>query len=176
VILIVLLVHSCQISARNSALKDYSNNVASIVQSSDNTGAQLFNLLSGRASGTDATGVQNQINDVRVSADSQLAKARGLDVPDEVKGAQQDFVLVLRMRRDGIAGIGQEIQRALGSAAAGDAVNRIAGDMALFYGSDAVYKAYVGTGIAGALHAAGIAVGPNGQTIDPGQFLPDLGG
>jgi hypothetical protein len=175
VILIVLLVHSCQVSARNSSLKDYSNNVASLIQSSDNTGSQLFNLLSGRGSGFDASNLQNQINDARVSADSQLSKAQGFDVPDEVRSAQQDLVLVLRMRRDGIAGIGQQIQRALGASTATDAINRIAADMALFYGSDAVYKNYVGTGIASALHGAGIAVGPNGQTIDPGQFLPDLG-
>ncbi len=37
IILIVIGVHSCQISQRNSALKDYNNNVASLIQQSDQT-------------------------------------------------------------------------------------------------------------------------------------------
>ena len=41
-ILIVLGVRSCQISARNSSLKDYTNNVSSLNQQSSQTGQQFF--------------------------------------------------------------------------------------------------------------------------------------
>ena len=47
-ILIVLGVHSCQISSRNSALKDYTNNVSSLIQQSNETGANFFKLLCDR--------------------------------------------------------------------------------------------------------------------------------
>jgi hypothetical protein len=174
VILIVLGVHSCQLSARNSSLKDYNNSLASLIQSSDNTGAQFFGLLSA-GTASDATTLQNRINEARVAADAQLSKAQGLDVPGEVRTAQQDLLLTLTMRRDGIAGVATQIQRALGPSTSADAVKRIAADMARFYASDVLYKNYVATGIAAALHAAGIPVGPNGEMIDPGQFLPDLG-
>ena len=174
-ILIVLGVHSCQVSARNSSLKDYSNNVSSLIQQSDQTGAQLFNQLSSGGGANNATNLQNQINQTRVNADSQLSRARGLDVPDEMRAAQQDLELLLKMRRDGISNIATQIQPALGSSASQDAVNAISGEMARFYASDVVYKDYTVPQIVSALHGAGIAVGgTNGQSFENGQFLPDV--
>ncbi len=176
VILIVLGVHSCQISARNSSLRDYANNVSSLIQQSNQTGAQLFSQLSGGGSASNVTTLQNQINETRVNADTELNHAQGLDVPDEMKGAQQNFLLTLQMRRDGVARIAGSIQQALGTSTSKDAINAVATDMARFYASDVVYKGYTTPLIAGALHSAGIAVGgANGVTIEGGQFLPDLG-
>src|SRR5947209_20186047 len=48
---IVLGVRSCQISARNSSLKDYTNNVSSLNQQSSQTGQQFFNQLSSGGGG-----------------------------------------------------------------------------------------------------------------------------
>jgi hypothetical protein len=174
-ILIVLGVHSCQVSARNSSLKDYNNNVASLIQQSNQTGSQLFSQLSGGGGSSNAANLQNQINETRVGADNELSKANKLGVPDEMRSAQQNLQLTLQMRRDGIANIATEIQPALGTSANRDAVNAIAAQMARFYASDAVYKDYTTTRIAAALHSAGIAVGgANGETIEGGQFLPSL--
>ncbi len=175
-VLIVLGVHSCQISQRNSALKDYNNNVASLIQESNQTGTQLFGQLSSGGGSGNAINLQNQLNETRVNADTELDRARGLDVPDEMRGAQQNVVLALQMRRDGIKNIAARIQEALGTSTSRDAINSIAAQMARFYASDVVYKDYATPLIAGALHAAGIGVGgTNGETIEAGQFLPDLG-
>jgi hypothetical protein len=172
-ILIVLGVHSCQVSQRNSSLKDYNNSVSSIMQQSVATSKTLFQQLNGGASS--GTALTNSINEDRVQADSQLKKAQGLDVPDEMKPAQQDVLSALQMRLDGIGDIAQQIQPALGQSTSQDAVNAIAVDMARFYASDVVYKLYAGPLIAGAFKAAGIAVGgANGQVIYGGQFLPDV--
>jgi hypothetical protein len=172
-ILIILGIHSCQVSARNSALKDYNHNVSSLIQQSNQTGSQFFALFNGSAgSGQDLT---NQINQARASADAQLRHAEALDVPDEVKGAQQTFVLALKMRRDALANIAQLIQRALGTSTRDDAIKQMAAEMGRFWASDVIYKDYTAPMIAAALHSAGIAVGPNGETIEGGQFLPDLG-
>jgi hypothetical protein len=175
-ILIVLGVHSCQISARNSALKDYNNNVSSLIQESNQTGSTLFQqLASGGGGSSNAPNIYNQINETRVNADAELTRAQGLDVPDEMKSAQQNVVLALQMRRDGIADIAQNIQPALGNSASKDAVNAIAADMARFYASDVLYKDYALPRIAGAFHSAGIAVGNgNGEVLEGGQFLPSV--
>lgn len=173
-ILIILGIHSCQVSARNSALKNYANNVSSLIQQSDQTGGQLFNQLSGGAGGN-PTALQNQINQTRVSADNELSKGKGLDVPSEMRAAHTNLLLTLQMRRDGIANIATEIQPALGTSTSHDAINGIALNMARFYASDVVYKGYAAPKIAAALHAAGIDVGgSNGVQIDGGQFLPDI--
>jgi len=174
VILIALLVHGCQVSARNSALKDYTNSVSSLIQQSDNTGTSLFRVLTSGGGQANAQSLNNQINQTRVQASTQLGNARGMNVPDEVKGANQNVVLALQMRVDGITNIASEIQPALGTATSQTAISSIAAEMARFYASDVLYKDYAAPGIAGALHAAGIAVGGNGESIYGGQFVPSV--
>ena len=175
VILIALGVHSCQVSAANSALKDYTNNVSSLIQESDATGSQLFQALSSGASSSTPTSLQNNINKVLASAQKDLSRAQGLSAPDQLKSAQQNLVLTMRMRANGISTVASQIQPALGTSTSKDAINAIAGAMAQFYASDVIYKDYIATAIAGALHAAGIAVGaPNGESISAGQFVPDV--
>jgi hypothetical protein len=172
VILLVLGIHSCQVSARNSSLRSYNNNVSSIIESSSNTSQQLFGLLSPGSSAGNAQQLTSQLDQARQAADQTLSKAKSIDVPGQVSDAQRNLVQALTMRRDGIQGIATAISPALSNNT--DAVNRIATDMALFYASDALYKSYTGPQIASALNAAGIAVGPNGEQINPAQFLPAL--
>lgn len=175
VILIALGVHSCQVSQRNSALKSYSNDVSSVITDSNNTGNQLFKILSSGASSTSGTSVYNSITQTLSQARRQLATARRLSVPDQLKAANQKLLLALQMRVDGIANIAQQIQPALGNSASHDALYAIAAEIARLYASDVVYKDYTTTEIASALHGAGIAVGPpNGQNIAGGQFVPNV--
>jgi hypothetical protein len=174
-ILIVLGVRSCQISARNSSLKDYTNNLSSLNQQSVQTGTQFFNQLSGGNKAGSAPALTNQLNETRIQADNQLTHAHGLDVPDEMKGAQQNFLLALQMRRDGIAAVAGRIGEALGTTTSKDAVNEIAADMARFYASDVLYKDYTTDLVSGALKSANISVGGDtGVTIDAHQFLPNI--
>jgi len=175
VILVALGVHSCQVSARNGALKDYTNSVSSLVQRSASTGANLFHVLGAGASASSAPSLQNQINQARSDAAGELTTAQGLSVPDETRGAQSNLVLAMRMRVDGITTIASEIQPALGTSTSKDAISAIAAAMARFYASDVLYKLYAAPAIAAALHNAGLAVGdPNGQAISGKQFVPDV--
>ena len=175
VILIALGVHSCQVSQRNSALKSYANDVSSVITDSNNTGNQLFTILSRHSGSANGTGVYNSIAQTLGSARKQLQTAKGLSVPDQVKTANQNLLLALQMRVDAITNIAQQIQPALGNSASKDAVYAIAAEIARLYASDVVYKDYTTKQIAAALHGAGIPVGaPNGQTIAGGQFVPDV--
>jgi uncharacterized protein YoxC len=174
-ILIVLGVHSCQISQRNSSLKDYTNNVSSLVQQSDQLGSRFFSLISSGTS-SNVSSLQSSIDEARVQAGNQLNRAHSLSVPDEMKAAQTNLVLALQMRYDAIGNVARKIQPALGTSTSKDAITSIAAQMARFYASDVVYKDYTTPHIASALHAAGIAIGgSNGETIESGQFLNDLG-
>jgi hypothetical protein len=179
VILIVLGVHSCEVSARNSALKDYSNSVASLITKSDQTGKTFFSELSGAGATTNATQLQTQVNQTLGDARSQLSQAQGLNAPSEMDVAQQNLVLALQMRANGIENIANELQPALAKSTSADAVNRIAAEMARLYASDVVYTDYAAPAIAGALNAAGIhpqtSSNPNGQPIASGQFVQDVG-
>jgi hypothetical protein len=172
-ILIVVGVHSCQVSQRNSALRNYSDNVATIVRTSNQTGQQFFTLLSSAQSSSNAPNLQSRVDEAHLTAESQLSRAQGLSVPDEDKGAQQNLVLSLQMRRDGIGNVAHQLQSALQPSTASAAVNAIAAEMARLYASDVLYKDYTLPAIVSALHSAGIAVGGiNGVPLESGQFVP----
>jgi len=174
-ILIVVGVHSCQVSQANGALKDYTVSVNALMQSSQQTSKQFFNLLSSGTGSSNAPNLQSQVDEARLSASNQLSRAQGLSPPDSVKTAQQNLVLALQMRVDGIGNIAQQLQPALQSQTATDADNGIAANMARFYASDVLYKNYVLPTIVGQLHKSGITVGgPNGEPLFAEQFLPDV--
>jgi hypothetical protein len=176
VVLAAVGIHSCQVTQTNNSLKDYNTSVRSLIQQSNNTGGYVFRLLSGGASTTNETGLTQSLNDAAKTASSQLSSASNLSVPGAMQSAQQNLLLTLRMRRDAIMSIASEIEQAVGTTTRTDAVNAIAAANAQFYASDVTYKLYSLPEIVGALQAAGIAVGgANGQVVDGGQVLPDLG-
>jgi len=173
VILIGIGVHSCQVDQRNSALKDYNSHVAAVIQSSQNTSRQFFQVLSGRGG---AGQMRISINQARDSAASELNQAKGFSVPGGLGDAQRNLVLALQMRVDGIAGVGGEIEQAVGGPSTSQgAINAIATQMARLYASDVLYKDYTLPLIVGALKNASIPIGGlDGQQIVSSQFLPDI--
>lgn len=171
--LIVVGVHSCQVSARNSALRDYDNSVASLIARSDQTGRALFAELSGASGSSNQTGLQTQVDQTRQEAMAQLNDAKGLGVPDQVAAAHSQLVLALRMRSDAISRIAVELQPAMAKPMAGAALATIARQMSRLYASDVLYNDYAAPGIAAALRRASIPVGgQQGQPITHGDFVP----
>lgn len=174
-ILIVIGVHSCSVSQANSALRNYNDSVASLIRSSNQNGDQVFSALASGINSNNATTVQQQVDDARLTASNQLNKAEGLGAPGAVSSGQQNLVSLMRMRRDGITNIASDLQQTLQSSTASNAVDSIAAEMARLYASDVLYKDYVLPNIVSALTQAGIAVGgANGEPIDPNQLLPNV--
>jgi hypothetical protein len=171
VILMILGIHSCQVSSRNNALKTYSTNVASLIQQTDQTGSQLFALLSQGNASSHEQSLQNSLFSLKGRAQSELQSTQGLSVPDQVTAAQQAFVLTMSMRANGISDVAANIQTALSRSTAQQGVNAIAVDMQKFLGSDVVYTLYTAPGIVAALHAAAL---PVAGTVKPTSFFPNL--
>jgi hypothetical protein len=174
-VLIVVGVHSCQVSQANSNLRDYAVSVNSLMQSSQQTGQRMFTLLSSGQNSGNASNVESQVDEARLTASNQLRQARGLSTPGQLQGAQANLVLALQMRADGIANIAQDLPSALQAQTAATATSAIAAEMARFYASDVLYKDYTLPKLVAALRQAGIAVGgASGEPIFQGQFLPDV--
>jgi archaellum component FlaF (FlaF/FlaG flagellin family) len=175
VILIAVGIHSCEVSQRNTALKDYANSVASLIQRSDQTGSNLFSELSGAGGASNVPQLQTQLNQTTDDAGHQLSNVKGLSVPDEMKGAQRNLLLVFAMRHDALMRIAGNIQQTTSKSSSGDAVNTIAAEMGRLYASDVIYKDYAAPDIAAALNGVGISTtGPNAQPISGGQFVQDV--
>jgi hypothetical protein len=175
IILIVVGVHSCQVSQTNSALRDYSDRVNALIQASDQTGSSFFHVLASGQGASNAPNLSSQVAEAHLAASSQLGQAESQSVPDQMSTAQRYLVDALRLRADGIGNIAGDLQAALNSRSSGQAVNMIAAEMARFYASDVLYKDYALPAIINALQADGITVGgSNGEPINEGQFLPSL--
>jgi hypothetical protein len=166
-ILLVFGVKGCLDSRTKNSLKDYNREVAAIAQdSNDQVSKPLFDLLS-NTSGS-SIGLQQNINQVRVTADEDVKRARALSVPGDMRDAQYHLLLALTLRSEGVAKIAADLPNVSGNDKRA-AVRRIAGLMRGFLASDVVYSQRVIPYIQEALDAHGI----QGQTIAASQFLPD---
>jgi hypothetical protein len=170
IVVVALGVHSCQVSATNSALQDYTNSVSSLNQQSVANGKTLFTELAQASGAGNLTNVNNGINTILNNERRVYKKATEASVPDQVKTGNAFFLNALKMRVDGLFGISKDIQPALSSSATLASVNTLAADIARFYASDVVYIDYALPQIIGALHAAGTRFSP----INHDQFLPNV--
>ncbi|MGH2876457.1 MAG: hypothetical protein ACRDLV_09415 [Solirubrobacteraceae bacterium] len=169
IVLIALGVHSCQVSASNSALQDYANSASSLISRSNANGTALFGELT-PSGASSAFSVQHSVNQTLTSATDLLSQAKRQSVPGQMRTANGNLIWMLKMRSDGLAKLAHDIQPALGTSTNLATITAIAGDMAYFYASDLVYKGYVAPEIYAAMHSAGVRFAP----LPTGQFLADL--
>jgi hypothetical protein len=168
-LLLLFFVNSCRDRQRENALKDYNRQLSTIAtDSARQVGAPFFQLLE-EGGGGQPQELQTDISSFRVTAEQQYEQAKRLDVPSEMRGAQQAALMALEWRRDGLDRIAQQIRLALGdeSEQADDAIKDIAGQMAAFMASDVAWDTRVVPFITNALEQEEIG----GQEISRSPFL-----
>lgn len=171
-LLLVIAVNACRNSQRENALKDYNRQLSTIAtESSQQVGEPFFQLLT-EGGGGSPQDLQTAISGFRVQAEQQYEQAERLDVPDEMRPAQQSALVALEWRRDGLDLIAQRIRTALGDEGeeADTAIEDIAGQMEVFLASDVAWYTRVAPFVQQALDEQEIG----GQDIVRSQFLPDL--
>jgi hypothetical protein len=169
-VLLFIAVKSCRNSAHENALRDYNRQISAIGDdSARQVGAPFFQLLTEGGAPQD---LQTNISSYRVQAEQQYDQAQRLDVPSDMKGAQQSALMALEWRRDGLEKIATQITSALGDQGetTDAAIKSIAGQMQVFLASDVAWQTRVVPFIKNALDKGGVA----GQRIGSSQFLPDL--
>jgi hypothetical protein len=169
-ILIAIVFSNCQSSRHKTALEDYNRNVTALAGDSADLGKQFFDLL-GQGNG-DATDLPSAISSFKVQADQQRKQAQRLDVPDEMKTAQENLLIALEMRRDGLEYIAARIRNALGDSGpqVDKAINEIAGQMQVLLASDVIWETRVTPSIKAVLDEKEIG----GQRIVSSRFVPSL--
>jgi hypothetical protein len=169
-ILLLLVIKSCRDSAADTALKNYNSDVSTIARESADLGNQFFSLL-----GTKSAAPQDltsQISSFQVQAGQEYDQAKSLSTPDEMVGAQQNLLIALEMRRNGLKYIAERIGDALGDSGdvADKAITQIAGQMQVFLASDVIYETRVVPFIRKGLDERQIGA----QRIASSRFLPSL--
>jgi hypothetical protein len=169
-ILLAFAIKTCRDSAHENALRDYNRQLSAIgSDSASQVGKPFFELLTQGGAPQD---LQTNISSYRVQAEQQYDQATRLDVPGEMKGAQQAALMALEWRRDGLERIATQISTALGDEgeAADQAIKNIAGQMEVFLASNVAWQTRVVPFVKSALDDAGIG----GQKIGSSEFLTNI--
>ena len=170
-VLLVLLVKGCRDSAREQAFRDYFSDANGLIDQSNQESSALFTLLT-RPGTQSPVQLGSNVNGYRGEAAQLVDRAQGLDRPDELDRAHRNLVEVLKLRRDGIAGIATELPTALGDDGQEDATKRIAVWMRNFLASDVLYTERVVPHLRAAAERQQLE---DEVTIPKSRFLADLG-
>jgi hypothetical protein len=167
-ILLVIAIKACSDSQAKTGLKNYNNDVSTVARESADLGSQFFSLLS--SGSTAPQDLTSQISSFQVQAGQEYDQAKSLSVPSEMTGAQQNLLIALEMRRNGLKYIAERIGDALGDSGdvADKAITDIAGQMQVFLASDVIYETRVVPFIKQGLNSHEIGA----QTIASSRFLP----
>jgi hypothetical protein len=172
IVLLVIGIHSCQVSRKKSAFRNYDRDVSALLQESDQESGELFNLLrnpSGNAASP--VDVTNNANGVRVQAEQLVDRARGVSHPGELNTAHRYLLETLEFRRDGIANIATQLRTALGDQGRQQAVNAIAAQMRNFDASDVIYSQRFVPEFQNQLKKQGLL---GEEQVPKSAFLPDI--
>jgi hypothetical protein len=167
-ILLVVGVNGCLQSQREAALRDYTQEVASIISASDEqVAAPLFEALQ---DGTAPLERQQRVNQLRVLAEEQVRRASEFDVPGGMAPAQQSLLTVLDLRAGAVAEVARLLPSALRGGGSEAAVQALAGQMQALLASDVLYDARTAPFIGETLEQADLG----GQEVPDSAFMPDL--
>jgi hypothetical protein len=165
-ILLLLAIRGCLNARKERGFENYARDLDAIVAESNQLSETFFNRLSNPERNTSELNLQAQIGGDRNTAEGLLNRVEGLDTPDELDGAQDELVQAFELRRDGLAGIADQIPTALGGNSQ-EAIQSMVGDMKEFLASDVLY-ARARANIIEVLDDEGIAA-----EVAPSMFLPD---
>jgi hypothetical protein len=169
-IVVVLIVNGCLKSQKQQSLKDYNRSVSQLAQESDEQVFHpLFAALAG-ANGKPALNVEEQIDQLRIQAQTIGGQAKSLSVPGEMTGAQSALLTALDLRAEGMTKLAAQLPAALGGQGK-QASTLVAGDMELFLASDVIFSQRVVPLIQQTLASNGIS----GLSTSTSRSLPNLG-
>jgi len=169
-IVIVLVVNGVLKSQKVQSLKEYNRDVSTLAQEWDTQVAHpLFSALTD-AAGKPAAEVEDQINQLRLQAQTLATRASSLSVPGEMAGAQRDLLLAFDLRVEGMTKLAALIPKALGGQVQ-QTSPQIAGAMEIFLASDVIYSQRVAPLIQQTLQANAAQGVPTAST----QFLANVG-
>jgi hypothetical protein len=166
-ILIVIGIRGCLQARSDRALRNYDSSVATIMQQSEQSGKDFFQLLSS-PSGSSSVDVQNQVFAQRDASSSLLDRADSLSTPGQMHDAQAAVEQTLTLRRNALTAIAANVTQAAARTQTADAITTIGNAMGSLYASDILWTQIGKPDIQKVLKDEGV----DGQPLPPGNFMP----
>jgi hypothetical protein len=169
VILLVVGINGCLDSRKDTAFRNYGDDVRSLVTDEQDLSKRFFETLSKPARG-DALSIQTQVNAQRVDAEQLVQRAKDTSHPGELSTAHGWVVTAFQFRADAIGRIANLLPTALGDKGKRAATDSIAGQMQALLASDVIYSQRAIPALTSAFSKRGIQ-----EQFPNERFMPDLG-
>jgi CARDB len=167
-ILIVIGIRGCLEARSDRGLRNYTSDVATIMQQSEQSGQDFFDLLNSPSGDSSSLDVKNQILAQRDNSEALLDRAENLDAPGQMKEAPSALDMTLTLRRNALDAIASNVQQAAARTQTANAISRISDSMGSLYASDVVWTQVGAPEIRQVLDGEGVEA----QTLPPGRFMP----
>ena len=167
-ILVVIGIRGCLEARSHRALSSYTSNVASIMQQSEQSGKDFFELLNNPSGGSSSLDVKNQILAQRDASEALLNRAEGLSTPGQMNDAQEAVKQTLTLRRDALNSIAENVGQATARAQTATALTTIENAMGSLYASDILWTQIGAPEIKKVLNDENV----DAQPLPSGKFMP----
>jgi hypothetical protein len=168
-ILIVIGIRGCLEARSHRALRNYDSDVATVMQQSEQSGRDFFNLLNGSSGGTSSSlDAQQEVLQQRDTSQTLLDRADNIGVPGQMHDAQNAVIQTLTLRRDALSSIAQNVTQATARTQTGNAITTISDAMGSLYASDVLWTQIGKPEIEKVLHDENVDATP----LPNGKFMP----
>lgn len=168
VILLVIGFRGCLEARSDRGLRNYASDMGTIMAESEQRGKDFFEAIE---SSTEID-LANQVASLRGASEQLLDRAEELDAPGQMRDAQSAATLALRLRRDALETVSENVAPAAADAETADAVENITNSMGELYASDILWTQLADPEIQEVLQAEGV----EGVGLPAGNFMPEGSG
>jgi hypothetical protein len=167
-IAIVVLFRGCLEARSDRGLSNYTQDIAGIMQESQQRGGEFFDTLQ-NTSGSTENEVEQRILAIRGTNAQLLDRAENVSTPDQMRDAQTAVTLALRLRADALERIAGNIGQATADTERGDPIEIIATQMGSLYASDILWSQLADPEIRAVLEEEGV----ESPELPAGNFMPE---
>lgn len=167
-ILLVVGVRGCLEARSDRGLRNYAQDAATIMQESEQRGVEFFEAFDSGGTQSELE-LQQQIRGLRGASESLVTRAEKLSVPGQMRDAQSALTLSLKLRRDALGAIADNVTQATADAERAQAIEQITEEMGSLYASDVLWTQLAVPEITGVLEEEGV----EGQALPAGRFMPE---
>lgn len=166
-ILLVLGVRGCLEARSDRALRNYAQDVSTVMQESEQRGAEFFELVDNP--GDSEQEFEQQVNSLRGASQSLLDRAESVGAPDQMRDAQSAVTLSLKLRRDALQVIAENAGAATADRETADAIEAITAQMGSLYASDILWTQVGSPEISSVLEDEDV----DAPSLPAGNFMPE---
>jgi hypothetical protein len=167
-ILIVIGIRGCLEARSDRALRNYDSDVATIMQQSEQSGKDFFNLLNGSGGTSSSLDAQQEVLRQRDTSQTLLDRANDIGAPGQMHDAQNAVIQTLTLRRDALSSIAQNVTQAAARTQTTNAIQAISNAMGSLYASDVLWTQIGKPEIQNVLDDEGVESTP----LPNGRFMP----